>query len=260
MAGSEGAGTQQCAPATRPMPADFPPWSRVYAFFARWRDTGLVTELHERLREGVRQSQGRAPEPSAAVVDSQPVKADATVALDSRGVDGGKKINGRKRHLLTDTLGLLLTVLVTPASTTGRDGARTLLPTAAGRFRRLAREWADGGYTSPSTRPRHRPLVARDRSLPPRPHQQRQKRWDQPRDQVRRPRRLWLPQPDRPTPPSTLRHHPPSARTPPHRITSKTPFTDPIDLIGPLTSGLHKCPCQILDLGTWHAAWRRSRI
>lgn len=131
----------------RAMPADFPPWPRVCAFFARWRDTGLVTELHERLREAVRWSQGRAPEPSAAVVDSQSVKADATVALDSRGFDAGKKINGRKRHLLTDTLGLLLTVLVTPASTTDRDGARTLLLTATGRFRRLARVWADGGYT-----------------------------------------------------------------------------------------------------------------
>ncbi|MDQ1022821.1 transposase [Streptomyces umbrinus] len=184
----------------RAMPADFPPWPRVYAFFARWRDTGLVTELHERLREAVRRSQGRAPEPSAAVVDSQSVKADATVALGSRGFDAGKKINGRQRHLLTDTLGLLLSVLVTPASTTDRDGARTLLPTATGRFRRLVREWADGRYTGPSTRPRHRPLVARDRSLPPHPHQQRQKRRDQTRDQVRRPRRLWLPQPDQPTP------------------------------------------------------------
>ncbi|WP_245697094.1 transposase [Streptomyces phaeochromogenes] len=75
----------------RAMPADFPPWPRVYAFFARWRNTGLVTELHERLREAVRRSQGRAPEPSAAVVDSQSVKADATVALDSRGFDAGKK-------------------------------------------------------------------------------------------------------------------------------------------------------------------------
>ncbi|MCZ4516106.1 transposase [Streptomyces sp. ActVer] len=121
------------------MPADFPPWPRVYAFFARWRDTGLVTELHERLREAVRRSQGRAPQPSAAVVDSQSVKAEATIALYSRGFDAGKKTNGRKRHLLTDTLGLLLTVLVTPASTTDRDGARTLLPTATGRFRRLSR-------------------------------------------------------------------------------------------------------------------------
>ncbi|MGW2232147.1 IS5 family transposase [Streptomyces formicae] len=131
----------------RAMPCDFPPWPRVYAFFARWRDAGLVTELHDRLREGVRRAGGRSPEPSAAVVDSQSVKADATVAHTSRGFDAGKRINGRKRHLLTDTLGLVLAVLVTPASTTDRDAARILLPAAKNHFRRLARIWADGGYT-----------------------------------------------------------------------------------------------------------------
>ncbi|MGW5610163.1 IS5 family transposase [Streptomyces sp. NPDC003753] len=131
----------------RAMPSDFPPWPRVYAFFARWRDAGLVTELHERLREAVRLAEGRNDEPSAAVVDSQSVNADATVPLASRGYDAGKKINSRKRHLLTDTLGLLLAVLVTPACTTDRDAARTLLPAAKNHFRRLARIWADGGYT-----------------------------------------------------------------------------------------------------------------
>ncbi len=129
------------------MPSDFPPWPRVYAFFARWRDAGLVAELHDRLRDAVRVAEGRDQEPTAAIVDSQSVKADATVALTSRGFDAGKKVNGRKRHLLTDTLGLLLNVLVTPASTTDRDTARILLPTARGRFGRLARVWADGGYT-----------------------------------------------------------------------------------------------------------------
>ncbi|WMC88348.1 IS5 family transposase [Streptomyces rochei] len=131
----------------RAMPSDFPPWPRVYAFFARWRDMGLIAELHDRLRDAVRDAEGRDPEPSAAVIDSQSVKGDATVALTSRGFDAGKKINGRKRHLLTDTLGLLLDVLVTPASTTDRDAARILLPVAKGRFGRLKRVWADGGYT-----------------------------------------------------------------------------------------------------------------
>ncbi|MGA5120953.1 transposase [Streptomyces pseudogriseolus] len=97
----------------RAMPSDFPPWPRVYAsFFTRWRDTGLVAELHDRLRGAVRGAEGRDQEPSAAIVDSQSVKADATVALTSRGFDAGKKINGRKRRLLTDTLGLLLAVEV----------------------------------------------------------------------------------------------------------------------------------------------------
>ncbi|MGC0334812.1 transposase [Streptomyces sp. SAI-170] len=131
----------------RAMPSEFPPWPRVYAFFTRWRDAGLVTELHERLREAVRTGEGRSPEPSAGIVDSQSVKADTTVVHASRGFDAGKKVNGRKRHLLTDTLGLLLNVLVTPASTTDRDAARTLLPAAKEDFRRLARVRADGGYT-----------------------------------------------------------------------------------------------------------------
>ncbi|WP_328868768.1 hypothetical protein OHT76_00950 [Streptomyces sp. NBC_00287] len=68
------------------MPSDFLPWPRVYAFFARWRDTGLVSELHERLREAVRAYERRGPEPSAGVMNSQSVKADATAALASRGV------------------------------------------------------------------------------------------------------------------------------------------------------------------------------
>lgn len=85
----------------------------------------------------VRDAEGRDPEPTAAIIDSQSVKADATVTHGSRGFDAGKKINRRKRHLLTDTLGLLLDVLVTPASTTDRDAARILLPAAQGRFGRL---------------------------------------------------------------------------------------------------------------------------
>ncbi|MFA3877760.1 IS5 family transposase [Streptomyces sp. MMCC 100] len=135
----------------RSMPSDFPPWPRVYAFFARWRDTGLVAEVHDRLRDAVRVAEGRDQEPSAAIVDSQSVKADATVALTSRGFDVGKKANGRKRHLLTDTLGLLLDVLVTPASTTDRDAARILLGVTLDIVRRsddtrgfevLPRRWA----------------------------------------------------------------------------------------------------------------------
>ncbi|CAM5649481.1 Transposase OS=Streptomyces griseomycini OX=66895 GN=FHS37_006798 PE=4 SV=1 [Streptomyces griseomycini] len=131
----------------RAMSCDFPPWPRVYAFFARWRDLGLVAELHDRLRGAVRRSEGRKEEPRAGVVDPQSVKADATVAHASRGFDAGKRINGRKRHLLTDALGLLLAGRVTPASTTDRDAARLLLPAAKSHFRRLARIWADGGYT-----------------------------------------------------------------------------------------------------------------
>src|SRR5687768_17362172 len=89
----------------RNMPADFSPWKRVYAFFRRWRDNALIREFHDRLRERVRKTAGRNAVPTAAIIDSQSVKADATVKNDSRGFDGGKKINGRKRHLIVDCSG-----------------------------------------------------------------------------------------------------------------------------------------------------------
>ncbi|MFA7767832.1 transposase [Streptomyces sp. NRRL S-448] len=71
------------------MPVDFPAWDRVYAFWRRWRDKGLIAEFHDRLRGKVRESEGRAPEPTAAVIDSQSVKAAASVSAVSRGFDGG---------------------------------------------------------------------------------------------------------------------------------------------------------------------------
>jgi transposase len=131
----------------RAVPVDFPPWDRVYAFFRRWRDHGLVREFHDRLRRKVREHAGRDPEPSAGVVDSQSVKADAVVGSDSRGFDGGKLNNGRKRHAVVDTLGLLLAVMVTAADVGDRAAARVLLAQVAAAHHRLALVWADGGYT-----------------------------------------------------------------------------------------------------------------
>lgn len=131
----------------RAMPADFPPWDRVYAFFRRWRDHGLVKEFHDRLRGQVRERLGRDAEPTAGVIDSQSVKADAVVGADSRGYDGGKLVNGRKRHVVVDTLGLLLGVMVTAADTGDRTAAQVLLRQVADAHHRLALVWADGGYT-----------------------------------------------------------------------------------------------------------------
>ncbi|WP_233221382.1 IS5 family transposase [Streptomyces carminius] len=130
----------------RAMPADFPPWDRVYAFFRRWRERGLVAEFHDRLRSRVRHSEGRDAEPTAAIIDSQSVKADAVVGADSRGFDAGKQINGRKRHVIVDCLGLLLMVLVTPANVTDRDAACGMLPHLLARHRRIRLAWVDGGY------------------------------------------------------------------------------------------------------------------
>ncbi|WP_405803679.1 transposase [Streptomyces sp. NBC_00210] len=133
------------------MPADFPPWDRVYAFFRRWRDHALVREFHDRLRTRVRERLGRDAEPTAGVIDSQSIKADAVVGSDSQGFDGGKLINGRKRHVVVDTLGLLLGVMVTSADTGDRAAAQVLLKQVAGAHHRLTLVWADAGYTAASS-------------------------------------------------------------------------------------------------------------
>lgn len=132
----------------RALPADFPPWPTVYKRFTAWEKAGATHLLLAGLGERVRLAEGRVPTPSAAVIDSQSVRAAPTVGQLSRGYDAGKKVNGRKRHIAVDTLGLLLAVLVTPASTQDRAAAPCLLRrlrTAAGN--RLFLVWADGGYT-----------------------------------------------------------------------------------------------------------------
>lgn len=131
----------------RALPTDFPGWDRVYTFYRRWRDKGLIAELHDRLRERVRGDEGRSAEPTAAIIDSQSVKAAASVPTASRGFDGGKLINGRKRHVIVDCLGLLLMVLVTAADVTDRDAACGMLERLRSRHRKITLVWADGGYT-----------------------------------------------------------------------------------------------------------------
>jgi transposase len=128
------------------LPADFPPWSTVYNFFAAWEAAGVTQRVLDSLRDRVRVGEGRVAMPSAAIIDSASVKSAETVATASRGYDAGKKINGRKRHIAVDTLGLLLWVIVTAASVQDRDGARPLLEQVAASFRRIRLVWADGGY------------------------------------------------------------------------------------------------------------------
>lgn len=130
----------------RAMPGDFPVWDRVYAFARRWGATGLLAELHDRLRGLVREDAGRDPEPTAAIVDSQSVRAAATVPASSRGYDAGKKVPGRKRHIMVDCLGLLLAVMVTTASVHDSNAAVPLLERLRGRFKKIILVWADGGY------------------------------------------------------------------------------------------------------------------
>jgi len=130
----------------RQLPKDYPPWETVYWHFARWRDDGSLDKLHDSLRDAVREAEGREAQPTAGIIDAQSVKGADTVASSSRGYDAGKKVNGRKRHLVVDTIGLLLMVMVTTASVQDRDGARPVLAAIGKLHPKLSLVWADGGY------------------------------------------------------------------------------------------------------------------
>jgi len=127
------------------LPHDLPPWRTVYHYFWAWRRTGTWQQIHDALRERVREAAGRNTNPSAAILDNQSVRTSEAGGV--RGYDGGKQIAGRKRHILVDVLGLLLlVVVVTAANVQDRNGAQLLLSPLAKQFRRLRLLWADGAY------------------------------------------------------------------------------------------------------------------
>ena len=130
--------------AWRLLPHDLPPWKTVYHYFRLWRVQGLWEKLHAALYAAVRSKAGRDPNPSAAIIDSQSVKT--TVVGGPRGYDGGKKINGRKRHVLVDTQGLIIRALVHPADLADREGAKLLLAPLQDQLPRLQHIWADSAY------------------------------------------------------------------------------------------------------------------
>lgn len=141
--------------AWRLLPKSFPPWQAVYMAFKRWAAAGLFEAMHDRLRQQWRQRMGRSPEPSAAIIDAQSTRSSAQGG--DTGFDAGKKVKGRKRHLVVDTLGLLLAVTVTAASVQDRDAAAQVVAQACTKVAGLKNSTptaptADGAHR-PSSRP-----------------------------------------------------------------------------------------------------------
>ncbi len=128
----------------RMLPKEYPKWQSVYSYFRTWRKEGIWRRIHDTLRAKMRRKAGRHKQPTAGCADSQSVKTTAIPGI--RGYDKGKNVNGRKRHLLVDTLGLLLAIVVTAASVQDRDGAKLLFQRLGGACKKLRLIWVDGGY------------------------------------------------------------------------------------------------------------------
>jgi putative transposase len=128
----------------RMIPKDMPHWQSCYRYFSMLKKDGTWLRIHEWLRNKIRLQEGRKSAPTAAIIDSQSVKSASHCGV--RGYDAGKRINGRKRHILVDTLGLVLLSKVHEASIQDRDGARLLLQGLEKAFGWISLIWADGGY------------------------------------------------------------------------------------------------------------------
>jgi transposase len=132
--------------AWRYLPHDLPPWQTVYWYFKTWTVDGIFTDLNYNLNGLVRNKSGRNTVPTASIMDSQSVKTSTNVPTATQGIDAGKRIVGRKRGVITDTLGLLLAVIVTAASVSDNTIGIDLLDRATGIYPTLTKTWVDAGF------------------------------------------------------------------------------------------------------------------
>lgn len=130
--------------AWRLLPKTFPPWQATYKAFSRWAAAGVFETMHDRLRQQWRERVGKAPEPTAAIIDAQSTRS--TAQGGNSGFDAGKKVKGRKRHIVVDTLGLLLAVTITAASVQDRDAAAPVVALACAKVPGLKKLYADAAY------------------------------------------------------------------------------------------------------------------
>ena len=129
----------------RMLPGYFPKWELVYYYFTKWKNDGTIEMIHEILRDMTRMKAGKNESPSLAIIDSQSVKTTRSGGV-CRGIDGGKKTKGRKRHIIVDTMGLLLAVVIHAANEHDSKSAMKVISELRGRFSRLIKILADGGY------------------------------------------------------------------------------------------------------------------
>lgn len=128
------------------LPHDFPPWKTVYDYYAKWEKDGTTRAIHDLLVGKVREQAGRSPEPTAAIIDARVVKTSPNAPEASTGYDAGKRTKGRKQHIATDTLGLLLVLVITAASVQDTNGGKDVASRLAADHPSVTAGWVDGGY------------------------------------------------------------------------------------------------------------------
>ena len=130
----------------RMLPSDFPGWKLVYYYFSTWKRASVIEQIHEALVEKVRKKHGKQEEPSVGIIDAQSVK-NTLVSSEDRGFDAGKRIKGIKRHIIVDTLGLILAVVIQSASVQDRVGGLDVVQKLVESWRKVIKIFADAGYS-----------------------------------------------------------------------------------------------------------------